>query len=190
MDKSTKSKAKSKGSGGDAGGGSNNKRSGEGNIVKKRSSSKTPVPSKKKKRSPKQSTLIPSMGKVTGKDGQGYFSVHKKEQLMTEKDILALVDTVYNNLTRPAYLKGKLFHYNVRLYNSQTKYFILIYLDKYIDQNGVDFQADTLGFKKTLESIKIKMVKDGMELYYHAVGRMNDHTKKKKAVAEAKMKQN
>eukprot|EP00957_Ditylum_brightwellii_P169373 12891472-Ditylum_brightwellii.AAC.1 len=34
------------------------------------------------------------------------------------------------------------------------------------------------------------MIEDGMELYYQAVGRMNDHIKKKKAAAEAKMKQN
>eukprot|EP00957_Ditylum_brightwellii_P065195 4944757-Ditylum_brightwellii.AAC.1 len=63
MDKSTKSKAKSKGSRGDKRGGSNNKRSREDKVARKRSSSKTPVPSDKKKRLPKQPTLIHSRGK-------------------------------------------------------------------------------------------------------------------------------
>ena len=107
---------------------------------------------------------------------------------MAEKDILVLADTVYNNSACPAFLKGKLSHYNVRLYDSQTKDFTLTYLDKYIDPDGVDFQADPMGAKETLENIKTKTVEDGMELYYQAVGRMNDHIKKKKASAEAKIK--
>ena len=109
---------------------------------------------------------------------------------MTEKDILVLADTVYNNSSCPAHLKGKLFHYNVRLYDSQTKHFTLTYLDKYIDPDGVDFQADPMGAKDSLENIKTKTVEDGMELYYQAVGRMNDHIKKKKASAEAKIRKN
>ena len=107
---------------------------------------------------------------------------------MTEKDILVLADTVYNNSACPPHLTGKLFHFNVRLYDSKSKDFTLTYLDKYIDPDGVDFQADPMGAKDTLTHIKRKTVEDGMELYYQAVGRMNDHIQKKKASAESKIK--
>eukprot|EP00957_Ditylum_brightwellii_P113838 8679052-Ditylum_brightwellii.AAC.1 len=71
MNKSTKSKAKSKGSRGDKGGGSNNKRSREGKVAKKRLSSKAPVPSKRRKgcqSSPPSSLLGAKLLARMGKD--------------------------------------------------------------------------------------------------------------------------
>ena len=186
-----KSKKTANGSGGDKGRGSNKKNSGEGKTSNKRSiSKKAPNPSGKKKKKFKETTLIPTRGKTAGKDGQGYFSVHNKEQLMMEKDILVLADTVYNNSACPAHLQGKLFHYNVRSYDSLTKLFTLTYLDKYIGPEGVDFEADSLGAKDTLEDIKTKTVEDGMEMYFQAVGRMNENIVQKKALAQAKLKKN
>ena len=51
---------------------------------------------------------------------------------MTEKDILVMANTVYNNSACHAHLEGKRFHYNVRLYDSQIKFFTITYLDKYM----------------------------------------------------------
>ena len=109
---------------------------------------------------------------------------------MVEKDILVLADTVYNDSRCPTHLKGQLFHYNVRLYDSHTKTFTLTYLDKTIGPNGVDFQADPTGAKDTIVGIKSKTVEDGMGLYFQAVGRMNAHMKERKAAADAKLKKN
>ena len=145
------------------------------------------MPKRKKKQPKKDKEKASKVQKSLFSNNHRQNSIVRLNQpsLMVEKNI-CLTDEIYG-ANPPEHLKGHHFMYKVVAYDAEKKRFRATFQLRTIPEDGWEWKV-LAGEREPLDDLKEEVVKDGLELYNKALGRINAHDYEKTAVARAALK--
>ena len=108
------------------------------------------------------------------------------EPLLVNENILFEAAKLYKGTVPPEY-QGMQFDYEVVGWNKTTK-FTVQYKNRMIKDDGVKWVPDPEGNNDELPKFTLEQVKEGLELYRKAVGRVAKHARSNVAVANEVLK--